>query len=185
LKPLGHICYIQENYAEAETLYQQTLQVYQENLSKNHPEIAYSIHRLGNVYFAQKHYKKAEHYYQRSLTIFGKLSESHHFYAACTSIDLGELYLIQGRLRLAQHALQRAHTILGKTLQIDRVDHQEITRCLLLVAEHLADQRELIEARFYYRRALAIGEHALGVDHPLTVCCRRGLEKTLVSTSSV
>lgn len=85
--------------------------------------------------------------------------------------------MIQGHARLAKHCLRRALNQFGETLSIDQVDHQEITRCLLLIGNRLVALGERMEAQTYYQRARIIGEQVLGLDHPYTMRSSRQLEE--------
>src|SRR5205814_1264585 len=57
---LAGLYHTQENYAEAEPLYRQALQVYKDVLGEKHPAYVSCLGNFAGLYYAQLNYKQAE-----------------------------------------------------------------------------------------------------------------------------
>ena len=68
----------QGRYAEAESLYKQSLVIFEKALGPEHPDVAQSLNNLGELYRAQGKYSKAEPLYKRSLAIWEKALGPEH-----------------------------------------------------------------------------------------------------------
>jgi tetratricopeptide (TPR) repeat protein len=69
----------QDDYNKAESLYLQTLSLYQRWFGKNHPNIAYIFWNLGDLYLIQGEYKSAESCFVKTIKMLEKcLGTRHH-----------------------------------------------------------------------------------------------------------
>ena len=65
-------------YAQAESLYQRSLAIWEKTRGPEHPDVAASLNNLALLYQAQGQYAQAEPLYQRSLAIWGKALGPEH-----------------------------------------------------------------------------------------------------------
>jgi tetratricopeptide (TPR) repeat protein len=74
LNELALLEYTQGRYDEAQSLYQQSLEIRRKVLGEDHPDVATSLSKLAALFKAQGKFDKAELLYRQSLTINYKVS---------------------------------------------------------------------------------------------------------------
>jgi CHAT domain-containing protein/Tfp pilus assembly protein PilF len=126
-------------YATAEPLFLQSLQIRESKLGKDHPFLTYSLLPLAWLYYHQGQYAKAEPLFQRSLQISEARRGKDHPYVADSLNGLAAVYQAQGQNAKAEPPLQRSLQIqenkLGK-------DHPSVANTLTnLVKLYGATQR--------------------------------------------
>ncbi|MBD1852490.1 tetratricopeptide repeat protein [Leptolyngbya sp. FACHB-711] len=174
LNQAGYYLKQRGQYAEAEPLYQRSLEIREAQLGKDHPDVAESLSNLAVLYKNQGRYSEAEPLLQRSLEICeAQLGKDHPAVAASLN-GLAVLYNYQGRYVEAEPLLQRSLEIceaqLGK-------DHPDVAASLNNLAVLYKNQGRYSEAEPLYERAIFILEQRLGVNHPNTVKCRGNLQQ--------
>lgn len=155
----------QGRYAEAELLYQHSLEIKEESLGKNHIDVATTLNNLASLYDTQGRYEKADPLFQRALEIKEKSLGKDHTEVAATLNNLALLYDAQGRYEKAESLFQRALKIDEESLGID---HLSVATTLNNLAELYKTQGRYAEADPLYKRALYIKEKSLGGEHPST-----------------
>lgn len=178
LKSLGHVYHFQKQYILAFAAYQQALQIFEQKLGLYHPSISSVLVALGNVSFELKQYHQTEAFYQKAVQLYEKHPAPDPYELAYALTCLGELFIAQNHLHLARHFLHRALINLGESSfpLNEKIDYQEVVRCLFIIADHLVKEGHLMLAENRYRQALLKGESMLGLEHPYTIYCRNRLE---------
>ena len=74
------------------------LEVAEQNVSSNHPDVATSLNNLALLYNTQGHYAQAEPLYKRSLAIKEKALGPDHPSVATSLNNLAKLYLVMDRI---------------------------------------------------------------------------------------
>jgi tetratricopeptide (TPR) repeat protein len=152
-----------EDYAKAEPLYLDSLEILKAKLGKDHLHVAVPLNNLASLYQRMGRYAKAEPLYRRSLGILeARLGEEHHAVAQSLN-NLARLHAQMGQYAKAEPLYRRSLEIrearLGK-------DHPDVAASLLdLAAMYLVTGR-YAKAEPLYKRAVAIYEARLGKDHP-------------------
>lgn len=153
----------QDNYAEAEPLLQQALQILERILGDTHPDVATSLLNLAEVHEAQGNYAEAEILSRQALQIYEQTLGDTHPDVAASLNNLGLLYRNQGNYAEAEPLYQRALQIREQTLG---ADHPEVAVSLDNLADLYRIQGNYAEAEILFQRALQIFERSLGETHP-------------------
>lgn len=152
-------------YDEVEPLLQRALQIREQQLGPDHPDVALTLNNLAILYKNQALYAQAEPLYQRALHISEQTLGANHPEVAHYLLDLAILYNMQGRYAQAAPLYQRASTIREAHFGSQ---HHETAEILHDLAIFHHDQAHIAEAENLYQRALAIREPLLGLQHPDT-----------------
>jgi tetratricopeptide (TPR) repeat protein len=159
-------------YAEAEPLYKQSLDIWEKSLGRDHPNVATCLNNLAENYYALGQYNKAEPLFKRSLDILEKALGKDHPDVATSLNDLAEICHAQDQYAEAEPLFKRALGISEKALG---KDHPNVATCLNNLARLYDDQGQYDKAEPLYKRALDIWEKALGKDHPNVATCLSNL----------
>ncbi len=162
LNNLASLAFAQGHYAEAETLFQRSLAIWQTTLGPEHPEVANTLSNLAVLYDAEGRYDQAERLYQRSLAIREKALGPEHPDLATTLNNLAEVYAAQARFSEAEPLLKRSLAIREKALG---PDHPAVGESLNNLAQLYFSQGRDAEAEPLYKRSLETYEQAVGPDH--------------------
>jgi tetratricopeptide (TPR) repeat protein len=149
-------------YAEAESLYQSSLAIYERALGQEHRIVGTLLNNLAGLYNDQGKYDLAEPLYQRSLAILEVL-DPNHLDVGTSLNNFAELYRTQGRYDLALSFHQRSLAIREEVLGRD---HPDVSVSLQNLASLYRAQGNDDLAEPLFQRSLAIREEALGRDHP-------------------
>ena len=152
-------------YAQAEPLYQQALNIYEQLLGSNHPDTATILNNLALLYVEQGKYEEAEPFFRRALVIRDQQLGAEHPYMAASLDNLANLYVNQGNYTQAEPLYQRALAIREQQLG---PNHPNTATSLNNLGLLYAEQGKYREAEPLYQRALAIREQQLGTEHPNT-----------------
>ncbi|WP_146141165.1 tetratricopeptide repeat protein [Stenomitos frigidus] len=163
LNYLGLLYKSQGRYAEAESLYMRSLQIYEQQLGEDHPYVATSLNNLAGLYELQGRYAEAEPLYVRALQISEQQLGADHPDTAASLNNLAGLYKSQGLTTEAEPLYVRALQISEQELG---ADHPATATSLNNLAELYRVQGRTTEAEPLYVRALQIREQQLGADHP-------------------
>jgi tetratricopeptide (TPR) repeat protein len=149
LNNLAELYRTQGRYSEAEHLYERSLAIWEQQLGKDHPNVANSLNNLGLLYQAQGRYAEAESVYRRAWSIsMNVLGENNRL----TQIVWGNLQL------LVQQAVN-----VGRAEDLS--DHPHIATQLNNLAEAYDKQGRYSEAESLYLRVIQIRKTQLGADH--------------------
>ena len=163
LNQLGFIHNFLGHYAEAESLFQRSLSIWEKQLGSDHPDVATSLNNLALLYRSQGKYAEAEPLFRRSLSILEKQLGADHPHVASSLNNLAALYEAQGKYAEAEPLFRRSLSIWEKQLG---ADHPDVATSLNNLAALYEAQGKYAEAEPLYRRSLSIDEKALGSDHP-------------------
>ena len=156
----------QGDYARAEPLYRQALEIRKKALGENHPDYATSLNNLAALYQAQGDYARAEPLFRQALEIRKKaLGENHPDYATSLN-NLAVLYKAQGDYARAEPLFRQALEIRKKALGENHPDY----------ASSLNNLAALYQAQGDYARAEPLLRQAV------TIQCNQ-LEATAVIQS--
>ncbi len=98
-------------YDRAELLAQKALEVAEQNVGPDHPDMATSLNNLALLYDTQGDYAKAEPLYKRALAIWEKALGPDHPNVATSLENLAALYRATKRLSEAEELEKRAAKI--------------------------------------------------------------------------
>ena len=98
-------------YDRAVIVAQKALEVAEQNVGRDHPDVALSLNNLAELYRTQGDYAKAEPLYKRSLAIFEKSFGPDHPNVATSLENLAALYRVTERIAEAEKLEQRAAKI--------------------------------------------------------------------------
>jgi len=163
LHRVGQYLYQRARYTEAELLYQQALEVGEQVLGSEHPEVAIILSSLASLYWDQSKYTLAEPLFLRALSIQEQASGLDHPDVATTLNDLALLYKAQDKYAQAKPLFLRALCIREQALGSE---HLAVATTLndLAMLYYNEDKYTLAEPLFI--RALSIRERVLGPEHP-------------------
>jgi tetratricopeptide (TPR) repeat protein len=159
----GDLYRTQGRYAEAEPLFVRSLEILENQLGVDHPNVAQSLNNLALLYKSQGRYSKAQLLYARSLEISEHQLGADHPNVAQSLNNLAALYDSQGRYSEAEPLYVRSLEIKERQLGLD---HTLVAQSLNNLAELYRTQSRYAEAEPLYVRSLEIWERQLGADHP-------------------
>src|ERR1039457_913697 len=119
--------YKQGRYDQAVVAEKKALQVAEQNVGPDHPDVAQSVNNLAELYTAQGQYAQAEPLYKRSLAIWEKALGPDHPDVATSLNNLAGLYRAQGQYAQAEPLYKRSLAIREKALG---PDHPDVARSL-------------------------------------------------------
>jgi len=99
------------DYKKAEKLYEQSLEIYKQELGENHPATASSYNNLAGVYASQGKYKEAESLYKKGLEISEKVFGENHPDTARSYNNLAYVYDSQRKYKIALVYYLKAYKI--------------------------------------------------------------------------
>ncbi|WP_437586062.1 tetratricopeptide repeat protein [Sorangium sp. So ce1000] len=150
-------------YDEAIPLARRALDLRENALGPEHPDVAQSLHSLARLLQAKGDYTAAEPLYRRALAIREKVLGSEHLEVAQSLHSLARLLHARGDYAAAEPLYRRALAIREKALGLD---HPEVADSLDGLAALFEAKGDYAAAEPLFRRALAIVERALGPEHP-------------------
>jgi tetratricopeptide (TPR) repeat protein len=150
------------DFARAEALYREALQITLRECGANHPDVAGLYHNLGGLAYTRGRYRAAERWGRAALELRTRLSGA---YSVLTAADAAALAAsLDG---LGRHA--EAQRLYGKVLAIFRrrygERHYEIAVNLNNLGASLYAEGKFAEAAEHYRKALEIKKAVLGDSH--------------------
>ena len=153
LNDLAVLYYSQGDYAKAEPLYRQTLDIQKQFLGEKHPNHASSLNNLALLHKTQGDYAKAEPLYRQALDIRKQvLGEKHPDYAISLHNLAGMYY--------SQRDYAKAEPLYRQTLEIHKQvlgeKHPHYAQSLNNLALLYSSQGDYAKAEPLYRQALEI-----------------------------
>ncbi|WP_437841990.1 tetratricopeptide repeat protein [Sorangium sp. So ce1153] len=150
-------------YDEALPLARRALELREQALGPEHPDVATSLDSLAALLWAKGDYAAAEPLYRRALAILEKALGPEHPDVAESLNNLAGLLQVRGDYTAAEPLYRRALAIREKALG---PEHPDVAESLNNLAGLLQVRGDYAAAEPLYRRALAIREKALGPEHP-------------------
>lgn len=163
LNEAGVYCYERAQFAEAEPLYKQSLEIRGKLLGADSVDVAEGVHNLARLYRARGKYSDAESLFKRSLGIWEKALGPDHHVVATNLNNLALLYYNQGEYAEAEPLYQRTLKIYEKALG---PEHPDVASALNNLAELYRAMKRYAEAEPLYKRSLGIREKILKPNHP-------------------
>jgi len=150
------------NYAQAQVLNEQALQIRRQLLGEEHLDTAESYNDLGAALKEQGKYAKAQSMLQMAGELYRRLLGEDHTRLAASYNELAANLNDQGNFAEAQLLLQKALAIRRRVLG---EEHADTARLYNNLASNLDSQGKHAEAERLLRKALEIRQHVLGEDH--------------------
>jgi tetratricopeptide (TPR) repeat protein len=163
LNQAGSYCRERAQYAEAEPLLVQSLDIREKILSPEHTDVATGLNNLAYLYNEQGKYAEAELMYVRALNIREKTLDPADPRVATSLNNLAQLYRLQGKYEKAEPMYARALSIREK---VYGPEHPNVARSLNNLAALYFMQGKYGDAEPLYVRSLNIFEKVLGAEHP-------------------
>ena len=160
------------DYAKAEPLFEQALQIRKQVLGPEHPDTASSLNNLALLNVRIGDYAKAEPLLQQALQIFKKVLGPEHPETATALSNLAGLYYERGDYAKAEPLLQQALQIFRKVLGPEHPDTAASLNSLAVLYDHMGDYAK---AEALYQQSLQINKKVLGPEHPHTVASLNSL----------
>lgn len=167
LHRVGYYSYLYGQYAEAEPLLSQSLQLFTHLFGESNTQVAQSLNNLAELYRSQGRYDEAKPLYQRALELNQRLLGYDHPEVANSLNNLALLYTSSGLLQ-AHH--DEAEKFYGQALELYQQSlgekHPTVANSLNNLAELYRIQGRYGEAEPLYQKALEIKKALLGEQHP-------------------
>ncbi|CAM9637428.1 unnamed protein product, partial [Ascophyllum nodosum] len=163
LRRLAHLYYLTEDYEGAYRANTALLDMEEEDLGRDHPDVARALHNLAVCASEAGRTEEAESLYERSLAIREKELGPDHPTVASALHHLGVCALEAGRTEGAERLHRRALAIREEKLGRN---HPDVARTLHSLGLCACQGGRIEESEGLHRRALAIREEKLGPDHP-------------------
>ena len=159
-------------YAQARTLYERAIAIYENALGPEHPVLGLTLSNLANVYAATGEYTQAQARHERAVAISEKALGADHPEVAATLGNFANLYSAIGESGRARTLRERVLVISERALGSA---HPDVAKALVNLANAHAATGEHVPAVALYERALAILVKAVGPNHPDVATCLEGL----------
>ncbi|MEM7349403.1 MAG: serine/threonine-protein kinase [Acidobacteriota bacterium] len=178
---LGEIRYLQGDFDQAQTLFEESLRLRLRVLGEDHLELAESYSNLGAISFVRREFDTAESLWTRALEIRQRHQGDHGDVAELHD-NLAALREVQGRTAEAERHLRQA---LDLHARHHGEAHHETLRTVANLAALLHKSDDLSAAEPLYRRALAGQIEVLGKDHPQVARSSSNLAALLTSSGQL
>lgn len=159
LNNLAHLHEQQAQYAKAEPLREEALQIRQTLYGEQHEYVAYSLNELARLYNRQEQYRKAEPLLKHSLAIKEQLHGPDHTSLASSLNNLAMTYTELGEYAKAETLYQRALNIREQELGADHID---LATPLNNLARLYSTMGDFARAAPLFQQALALRQATFG-----------------------
>ena len=169
LSALGGLARDQENYKDAESYFERSLEARQKSPKASPFEVAYAMDDLGDLYGLEGRFDDGERLLKQGL----KLIEQTYGTDVRTTApnydkilnDLGNLYKDAGRFPDAETAFGRAIAV-GRATRGE--DHPNVAATMGNLGTVLVHESRFTEAEDLYKRTIAVYEKVFGPNHAVT-----------------
>lgn len=161
LNNLASVYRLEGKYDQAETSYQQALDILDRAFGSKHLAVATALNNLADLYRVQRRFDDAEPLYLRALEIKKYFLDDSHPSLATTLNNLGLLYHARRDYNRAEALYWRAYSIRKNAL---REKHPETIQSLSNLAVVHHDRGDLAEAERLYQDVLALRQQVLPPD---------------------
>jgi tetratricopeptide (TPR) repeat protein len=175
-------------YAKAEQLFNQAMEIRRKALGVDHPDYAISLDNLAGLYRSMGEFAQAEPLLKQAMEIRRKTLGVDHLDYARSLHDLGVVYSEMDDWAKAERLWNQAMEIRGKTLGENHPDYAASLNALAWVYrchERIADRRfrntspcdmsKHAKAERLWKQAMEIQRNTLGEDHPDYAASLNGL----------
>src|SRR6266511_4075716 len=150
-------------YDESRPAAERALELREEALGPESPDVAQSLNNLAIIYRDKGDYAKAEPLFQRAMAIYEKAVGPESPDVATSLNSLANLYRLKGDYAKAEPLVQRALAIREKALG---PEHPDVAASLNNLGIIYRIKGDYAKAEPLCQRALAIWEKAVGPEHP-------------------
>jgi tetratricopeptide (TPR) repeat protein len=150
-------------YPTALSYYQKTLEIQQNSLSHNHPDLGRTYNNIGMVYQLMGEYSTALSYYQKTLDIQQKSLSHNHPNLATTYSNIGTIYQLMRESSAALSYFEETLKIQQKSLPSN---HPDISRTYNNIGIIYQSIGKYSNALLYYQKTLDIQQKSLPNNHP-------------------
>jgi tetratricopeptide (TPR) repeat protein len=171
---LGKAKYYQGEYSKALSYYEEALEIRQQSLPPNHPDLAKSYNNIGVVYDEMGEYSKALSSYEKALEIRQQSLPPNHPDLAMSYNNIGLVYYNMGEYSKALSYYEKDLEISKQSLPPNHPDLASSYNNIGLVYENMGDYSK---ARSFYERAVNIGQQSLPSNHPHLKIYRNNLDR--------
>jgi CHAT domain-containing protein/tetratricopeptide (TPR) repeat protein len=151
------------DYAAAEPLFREALEVRRKALGADQPEYGVTLHNLANLFVKMGDYAAAEPLFCEALEVFRKALGADHLRYAYSLDNLAAVHMEMGDYAAAEPLFRRALEVLRAALG---ADHPDYARTLFNLAILLLRMGDYAAAEPLLRRAQEVRRKALGESHP-------------------
>lgn len=147
------------DYAGAEALYRESLEIKIAHIGEEHPDVASSLHNLGFIAMNAGNLADGESYLRRALELKSRLYGEDNSSTGATLGVLGRLLLQTGRLDQAEEALLKSIEIRSEPYGRR---HPQVLPPLQFLADLELERRAFAAAESFLNEALTIAHETLG-----------------------
>jgi RNA polymerase sigma factor (sigma-70 family) len=162
--------HVEGRYEDAEPLLRHALEIKEEDLGPDHPDVARVLGKLAENYHAQERYEDAEPLLERSRKIQEEALGPNHPDVAMTLGKIADNYKARDRHEEAEPFLKLSLEILKRSTEIKEktqgADHQDGAASLTNLAENDQAQGRKAEAEPFLKRSKENPNKVFGSDHP-------------------
>jgi tetratricopeptide (TPR) repeat protein len=162
-KNLGTVALACEDYEEATSCLQKSLDIRRRALGARHPHTASTLEQMARLHLQRKAYDRAQDYFDRALAIFEETLGENHPHTARALNGLGILALARDDLQKANAYLQRA---LDAQQAVFADDHPELGITYRNLGDLALARGDEAQAAGLFRRAVAILQKSVDPNHP-------------------
>lgn len=163
LNGLGLTLVEQGQYAEAENLYNLSIQIRLKALGDQHVDVSDSFNNLGLLYNDTGDYLKAESLFLKSLNIRQKFFGEGHVRVANCLNNLASCYYLQKKYEDAKNIYVR---VLDIYTNIYGEEHRELATVLNNLSVVYLQEKQFSDAELALEKVIALQEKMLGKNHP-------------------
>jgi serine/threonine-protein kinase len=160
---LGVVHAARGSYDQAVEHYERALEVRQQVLGPNHPNVAPTVSQLGNVQFSRGRYGEAIARWQQAVEIVQQALGADHPQASAALANIGVAYQVIGDY---PKALEYQHRNLAILQGRFGPDHPDVAAALQNLGNIHYSKKSFDEAAKNFEAALAIWRDKLGPEHP-------------------
>jgi tetratricopeptide (TPR) repeat protein len=176
LSNLGRVLTEQSQYKEAEQFYHEAIDVAEQHLGPEHPDVAIGVSGLGKLMLARRKFSDAEPLLQRAEQIDRKNFPPDHPRIGYDLCNEGMAAVGRKHYADAEALFKKSQEILGKTLP---PNHPELGKLAAHIANIYRLQGRLDESEQLYRQALGILAEAWGPENPQLLATLQSYEAVL------
>ncbi len=174
---LGDVALQQGKYPEAQAQHQRALQLNEQALGADHPELATNLSGVAKAHYRQGNLEESEALFGRALRINETALGPNHPLVAASMSDLGSVLGSQGKLEESEALLRKALRLREEVLG---PDHPRVAASAHNLGLLLDSQGRHADAEVLHRQALRINEATMGHEHPLVANSMFSLGRALV-----
>jgi tetratricopeptide (TPR) repeat protein len=176
LNNLGRVLTEQSQYKEAEQFYHEAIEVAEQRLGPEHPDVAIGVSGLGKLMLARRKFSDAEPLLQRAEQIDRKNFAPDHPRIGYDLCNQGMAAVGRKHYADAEALFKKSKEILDKTLP---PNHPELGKLAAHIANIYRLQGRLDESEQLYRQALSILTEAWGPENPQLLATLQSYEAVL------